>query len=126
MNSQSSSSTPSNNRRSKRLLVHIPVFVIAVQPDKQRMREVAQTLVVSAHGCLIDLTMKLEIGQLLIIKNLDGEQEQSARVASLNAVANGKTEVGIEFLAPAPHFWHINPPPADWLAYDSAITSQRL
>jgi PilZ domain len=125
MNSHSSNSAAINNRRSKRLLLQISVFVIAVQADKQQVREVAQTLVVSAHGCLIDLTMKLEIGQLVTVKNVDGEQEQSARVASLNAVANGKTEVGIEFLAPAAHFWRVKPPPADWLEHDPVAVAKR-
>jgi hypothetical protein len=35
-------------------------------------------------------------------------------VVDAGSKSDGKTEVGIEFLEPAPRFWHIAFPPEDW------------
>ncbi len=79
--------------------------------------EVCHTLVVNAHGALVALTMNVQTGEILALKNFNSAEEQDGRVLRVeeNEGSSGK-EVAFEFVNPAPHFWKIDFPPADWKA----------
>ena len=104
----------SNRRRSQRVLLSVPVSVSVQAPDKSPQTEDTSTMVVNAHGALLLLKMKVSIGQMLTLKNNKTQEEISCRVVFANQNAMGKSEVGIEFLKPAPAFWRISFPPEDW------------
>lgn len=104
----------SNQRRSQRVLLNVPVVVLATGPDKKQISEETHTLVVNAHGALILLGLKVSIGQLLSVKNTKTGEEVSCRVAYLGSSQSGKAEVGIEFMKPSPRFWRVAFPPSDW------------
>jgi hypothetical protein len=124
MPSLSSNLTPmSNRRRSQRVLLRMPILVIAIGPDKQPLSEKTYTAVVSAHGGLIHLTMKVKIGQSLILRNPESGEEQSCRVAYVNEEHDGKCEVGLGFSTPSSNFWHVAFPPSDWSPHNPEITS---
>ena len=124
MPSLSSNLTPmSNRRRSQRVLLRMPVLVIAIGEDKKPISERTQTAVVSAHGGLIHLVMKVRVGQALIIRNPDSSEEQSCRVAYVNDEHDGKCEVGLEFSTPSSNFWHVAFPPSDWSPQNPEIPS---
>ena len=112
-----------NRRRSQRVLLRVPVQVIARGSGNQHISEDTFTLSVNAHGALIQLSMKVEVGQKIIVKHRNTEEEQSARVVRIGPVPDGKTEVGIEFLRPAAKFWRIAFPPEDWIPHTPEITS---
>jgi hypothetical protein len=112
----------SNRRRSQRVLLRIPISVEFLGSDKQTVAEKTHTLVVSAHGGLLYLKAKVSIGQLVTIKNPNTNQEQSCRVVYLNAQLDN-SEVGIEFMKPAPAFWRVAFPPSDWVPSDPEITA---
>jgi hypothetical protein len=116
----------SNRRRSQRVLLKIPVVVIALGPDKQPVSEETYTLVVSAHGGLIHLAMKVTVGQELTIKNPETREEQLCRVVRLNTTQPEITEVGFEFVKPAPQFWRISFPPPDWTLGDPKMPAGTL
>lgn len=103
-----------DQRRSQRVLIGVPVVVIAQVPDKPPVSETTRTLVVNAHGALILLGFKVSIGQLLTLRHAKTEEEQACRVVNVGPSQAGKAEVGIEFMKPAPRFWRIAFPPADW------------
>lgn len=103
-----------NKRRSQRVLVSVPVTVITQGTDKQPVSEETRTLVVNAHGALVLIGRKVSIGQLLTLKNTKTGEEQASRVVFINPQQAGKSEVGIEFMKPAPRFWRIAFPPEDW------------
>ena len=103
-----------NKRRSQRVLVSVPVTVITQGADKQPVSEETRTLVVNAHGALVLTRQKVSIGQLLTLKNTKTEEEQACRVVFINPQQAGKSEVGLEFMKPAPRFWRIAFPPEDW------------
>ena len=103
-----------NKRRSQRVLVSVPVTVITQGTDKQPGSEETRTLVVNAHGALVLIGRKVSIGQLLTLKNTKTGEEQASRVVFINPQQAGKSEVGIEFMKPAPRFWRIAFPPEDW------------
>jgi hypothetical protein len=112
----------SNRRRSQRVLLRIPISVEFLSSDRQLVAEKTHTLVVSAHGGLLYLKAKVSIGQLVTIKNPDTREEQSCRVVYRNAQLDN-SEVGIEFINPAPTFWRVAFPPSDWVPRDPEITA---
>ena len=104
----------SNLRRSQRVCLSMPVVVYRHGSGEHRSFEETRTLTVNTHGALIVLRMTVERGQLLTLKNPKTEQELSCRVVNVGPRQSGKTEVGVEFEQPAPRFWRIAFPPADW------------
>jgi hypothetical protein len=104
----------SSTRRSQRVCVGVEV-VVTCQTNNRAESEEAQTLIVNVHGALILLRMSVQIGQLVKLKNVTTKEEIACRVVDLSTVDQpGMTGVGVEFIEPALHFWHIAFPPLDW------------
>ena len=82
-------------------------------PGANVASEETRTLIVNAHGALIQLALTVEVGQLLGIKNLQTMEQLVCRVVHLGAEQLGKREVGIEYENPSPRFWRITFPPSD-------------
>ena len=103
-----------NTRRSQRVVARIRVQVRRPTDGDGFMSEVSHTLVVNAHGALIRLVMKVQASELLAIKHLGSGEEKHSRVVGVGAEAASQNAVAIEFIEPAPRFWHIDFPPTDW------------
>jgi len=101
-------------RRSQRVCLRLPIMVLREGPGNNVASEETQTLIVNAHGALIQLALTVEVGQLLGIKNLQTMEQLVCRVVHLGAEQLGKREVGIEYETPSPRFWRVTFPPADW------------
>ena len=101
-------------RRSQRVCLRLPILVLREGPGDNVASEETHTLIVNAHGALIQLALTVEVGQLLGIKNLQTMEQLVCRVVHLGAEQLGKREVGIEFEIPSPRFWRITFPPSDW------------
>jgi len=104
----------SNMRRSQRVCLSIPVLVIKSEAGKPAITEESHTLIVSAHGALVLLSLTVTFGDILKIKHKKTEEELTCRVMNIGAEQSGKREVGVEFAEPSPRFWRIAFPPADW------------
>ena len=105
-----------SRRRSQRVILSMPVLVrTADGPKNDSFAEKTHTLVVNAHGALIALAGKVKRGQKLRLTNVSTQAEELCRVVHLGGATDGKIQVGVEFLNPAPDFWHIAFPPADWV-----------
>ena len=122
MTNPPSNPTP-NRRRTQRVFLRLPILVIARGPDQQHISENAFTTNVSLHGALVLMSMRVELGQKILIRNTETLEEQFVRVVHVTPAAQGKSEVGIEFLKPAPKFWRISFPPEDWTPHDPEITA---
>jgi hypothetical protein len=118
MPSLSSNLAPMSTRRRQRVLLRIPIQVIARGPDNVHASESTHTVVVSAHGALIYLDLPITLGQVIVVKNPETEEELH------NKNADGKTEVGLEFVQPAPHFWRVSFPPSDWAPHQPEISGK--
>ena len=124
MTTPSSNNAPiPNRRRSQRVLLRLPVLVIGRGPDGQHVSENAFTVNVSSRGALIQMSMRVEAAQKILCRNPDTLEEQFVRVIHVSPAAEGKSEVGVEFLKPAPKFWRISFPPDDWTPKDPEITA---
>jgi hypothetical protein len=112
------SSKESTKRRSQRLLLQIGVTVRR-EAAKGAFTEETNTLVVNAHGALVALATPTQSGDTLLLANNATSEERPCRVVYLGPQTDGKAQVGLEFVEPAPNFWHISFPPTDWSAASS-------
>lgn len=104
------------NRRSQRIDLQVPVVVYRAPGEGPQFFENTQTLVVSAHGALMTLTDMVAPRQRLHLQNPNSGEHQECRVVSVKKEPTGPPKVAVEFTRPAPRFWHIAFPPADWSA----------
>jgi hypothetical protein len=101
-------------RRSERIILDVPLVVRGVAADNKIFEEVTSTLIVNAHGALLMLGMKVAVGQSVILMNPKNWDDCEGKVAYVGAPYAGLARVGIEFTRPAPDFWSVSSPPADW------------
>jgi hypothetical protein len=94
-----------NRRDTKRAKHQVPLLVSGSDADKQPFRERTDTLDANDGGCLLPLAISVVRGQRLLLVNMRNQDERECRVIRLRKRARGKTEVGVEFLCPAPEFW---------------------
>jgi hypothetical protein len=71
--------------------------------------EVTHTIIVNSHGALILLATEVAVNQIIRIENSKSKEELLCRVTSMGQNFMGKTQVGIEFIYPAPDFWGNSP-----------------
>lgn len=101
-------------RRSKRIRARVRISVRIQARNKETVCEDTDSLIVNAHGALILLASPVGRDQFVTVVNPKTKQELLARVTAIGAHFMGKSQVGIEFIRPAPEFWDINPWPEDW------------
>lgn len=106
----------SKKRRSQRIDLNVPVVVYRPPNEGPQFYESTQTFVVSAHGALMALTAMVAPKQKLLVQNTDSREQQECRVVSVKKGPTGPPRVAVEFTRPAPGFWHLAFPPADWAA----------
>jgi hypothetical protein len=83
-------------------------------PDGKRISIEAHTLVVNAHGGLLDVGMAMLRGQQVILSNSGTEKVASGKVVRVEGSEEGRFSVAFEFEFPAPKFWPVSFPPPDW------------
>jgi PilZ domain len=101
-------------RRSERVLIDVPLIICGNAPDKKPFREETFTVTVSAHGALVVLASKVELGQRVKLTKTQSDDEREATVAFLGPPYAGLSTVGLQFETPSPEFWPVGKPPADW------------
>jgi hypothetical protein len=107
---------PENRRRSERVVLRLPVLIVAEDEDRKQMQERAETQVVNAHGGLLRMRQHLHVGQSFLLNNPQNGSEMSCRVVRTEEDGLDFYRIAFEFDRPAPQFWPIVFPPADWTA----------
>ncbi len=113
--------TEKSRRRSERVVLRIPLQLSAKMPDGKRISIEAHTLVVNAHGGLLDVGMEMLRGQQVILSNSRPERVASGKVVRVEGSEEGRFSVAFEFEFPAPNFWPVSFPPPDWASVESAV-----
>lgn len=120
-----------NQRRSQRILLSVPLRVSGKRTNGSAFNEHTNTLIVNAHGALLQLREPVHIGQPLSLRNMATGEEEHCTVVDVNEGPNGVPEVGVEFSDANPRFWRVSFPPSDWSArspeakrYSSSQNSQ--
>jgi hypothetical protein len=96
-------------RRTERLPFRETVFVCG-RSQRRAFKEETSTLSISANGALVTLSTKVSVGQRVLLMNPQTWEERQGYVSRLGEVHNERTQVAIEFAAPAPEFWPIESP----------------
>lgn len=101
-------------RRSERILLDLPVVICGGSAEHPTFREETFTVTVSAHGALVMLAAKVALGQKVVVMNPQNWDEREGRVSYLGPDRAGLAQVAVEFMQPAPEFWEVSTPPANW------------
>jgi hypothetical protein len=107
---------PANRRRSQRLFLQVPVVIEGQLANKSEFSENAHTVVVNAHGALVELGISLDPGKRVLLRNIRTSEKIASEVKLVTPGESGKFNVALEFVDPDPSFWHISFPPEDWSA----------
>ncbi len=108
--------TIAGRRRSQRLFLQIRIVVEGTLPDKSPFREQTQTLVLNAHGALVEMATQLDPGQIVTLQNVSTGESIECTTKHATPVGPGKLSTAFEFSHPSPEFWHISFPPDDWFS----------
>lgn len=103
-----------NRRRSERVMLQVPVLVLAKTVRGEQLHEETQTLVVNAHGGLMLLKMEVMHGQPILLVNPKSGVEAPARIVRIDNPPGGHIAVAFEFDEPHAKFWPVEFPPTDW------------
>jgi hypothetical protein len=106
--------TGSERRRSQRVALRIPVVVIGTDSHGRPFGEVTHTVVVNAHGALIELKAEVNDNDRVLLRNKTSGQREPCRIVWFRKGEHGTNTVGLEFTIPAPQFWGVQFPPDDW------------
>ena len=98
------------------MMLRMSVLVVAEDENRKPIQEKAETQVVNAHGGLLRMKQHLHVGQSFMLSNPRNSMEISCRVVRADEEGLEFYNVAFEFDRPAPKFWPIVFPPADWTA----------
>jgi hypothetical protein len=104
----------SNKRRSQRLFLPVRVVVEGKRANKSPFSEETHTIVLNAHGALVEMTISLDQGQIVTLQNVRTTEKSECQVKLVTPSGAGKFNAALEFTNPNPSFWHISFPPEDW------------
>jgi len=93
-------------RRSQRVCLNLPITVLREGPGNNVASEETTTLIVNAHGALIQVALTVEIGQLLGNKNTQTMEELVCRVVSLGLGAGVNAYPAVVVVGLLPRFSH--------------------
>jgi hypothetical protein len=111
--------SPYDRRRSQRLFLQVRIVVEGRVAGDASFSEKTHTIVVNAHGALVEMSIAPDQGRTLILKNVLTNGVQESKVVLVTASDSGKINVALEFTAPNPGFWSISFPPEDWSIHNT-------
>jgi hypothetical protein len=106
--------TTTSRRRSQRLFLEVRVLVEGKLANQKPFQEETRTVVLNAHGALVEMGVQLEYGQTVSLKNLKTAESCECNVKVVTSAGAGKFNTALEFAKPNPGFWRISFPPEDW------------
>jgi len=110
------SQSPSFNRqrRSQRIMLKLPLLVQAEMPSGGQFRTDASSVIVNAHGGLLESESRMTVGQKITLINPQTGKKIGCRVVSVQALSAEAVRAAFEFDQHSPSFWPLAFPPLDW------------
>ena len=109
----SAAQSPDSLRRSSRVPVAVPLLVTSLEPDSG-FSEVCETLVVSAHGCAMTSSTKLEKGAPVHFQSKQG-RHTTAHIVDCQPLNHGQHGWKLAATLDQPqNFWGLDGCPDDW------------
>lgn len=108
-------SQPSDNRRSTRLSLSLPIVIHGKDFQQNTFRESSHTLIVNQHGAKILTAQQLVVGAEVLVENPTLGSVAKANIVWVSPKRNpsGLFEVGIQLLE-SQNIWGLEFPPEDW------------
>jgi hypothetical protein len=106
--------TGADRRRSERLSLDVVLVVRGQSAERKLFQEETFTTSVSAHGALVVLSTKVELGQTIYLKNPMTQKEMEGRVTRFGPLHGNQVQVGVDFMQPTLTFWPAVFPPKSW------------
>jgi hypothetical protein len=106
--------TSKQRRRSQRLFLQVRVVIEGKLAGKSSFSEETHTIVVNAHGALVELGMSLDQDQAVTLLNVRTGEKVECTVKLVTPAEAKKFNTALEFIVPNPRFWRISFPPDDW------------
>jgi len=106
--------TGEDRRRSERLSLDVALVVRGESAKRHSFEEQTFTTSVSAHGALVVLSTKVELGQTIYLKHPKTQKEMKGRVTRFGPVHGNQAQVGVDFAQPTLTFWPAVFPPKSW------------
>lgn len=104
-------------RRSQRVLLRVRAQIHVALEGKATTFD-ALTLNVNPHGALVVMDKFLASGTRLVLENRTTRERVACRVTRPPRESPEGFQIPLEFDSPAPQFWRITFPPADWRPED--------
>lgn len=95
-------------------MLQLHVVVETTDQEGKHVRLDAFTLVVNAHGGLLEMSLKVPKEHRLLLTNPTLGVQELCHVVGVRGSQDGFFAVAFEFDSPSPQFWPIQFPPADW------------
>jgi hypothetical protein len=106
--------TTTSRRRSQRLFLRVRVTIEGMLANMTPFREETHTIVVNAHGALVETSVSLDQGQVVNLQNFRTSEKIDCSVKLVTSVGPKKFNAAVEFSKASPGFWRISFPPEDW------------
>lgn len=119
-----SESDPRNRRRSLRVPLQIAVLIRATTKGKC-LQAHAFTLVVNAHGGLLQSPLDLPCNQKITLINPRSGQTVDGKVVRTERPSESNFTIAFEFEQRSPQFWPISFPAEDWSAAEEAASKNQ-
>jgi hypothetical protein len=97
-----------------RLSLGIPITIRGLVWRDETLSEDTWTLTVLPNGAIINLAAVVATGEELILVNNKTAEQVGCRVVAMTNADGSRKQVEVEFTQPAPRFWRVTFPPADW------------
>ena len=114
---QAAAQTNEQRAKSQRVLLRVKANIHVALQGKQSTIE-ATTLSVYNQGATIVLKQGLPTSTKLVLEHLGTKEKINCRVSKASREMPEGFHIPLEFDAPAPNFWGIAFPPADWKPHD--------
>lgn len=100
-------------RRAERVMIRIPIRMLATAPGGANVNESAEAVVVSRNGALLQTRSALPSGTIIEVTNHFSKSAEKFRVVwASDRQTTGQYNLGVESVVPREGFWGVRFPPA--------------
>lgn len=114
-----------NRRRSQRVMLQVAVLLRVEMAEGRTAQVQGFTLVVNAHGGLLESSLKLTCDQRITIINPQSGKMVGCRVVRVEKPSGGNHTIAFEFDQRSPQFWPVTFPPEDWGVTEEVASDSR-
>jgi hypothetical protein len=101
-------------RRSQRIMLRLPLLVRVEMPGGECLKTDVSTVIVNAHGGLLESHLRMSVGQRIELVNPQSGKKVGCRIVSIKETSPNAFALAFEFDQRSPWFWSLSVPPLDW------------